>query len=261
MENIEKARIEILDLRKEKAGNPEERKAVSAGAAGTSQFGKSEIMLKAASSALSDSMGREIGVTTIKGTDRKVFTVQFNPSDFQLSGSGGDYITKNDYSVQDGKDGVSGGGMEMRITLDVKLIFDKVDPHTAFLSDRINTAPTALGMDVERLFTEKNASVQTEVEGFIAALRSPYTRMITFAWGKMCYTGVLSGVDAQYTMFDVDGKPVRAEVTLQITTADEQITPCSMGSWEQKYKAAFGAGSFSMTGLGQKVGSLLNLNW
>ena len=98
-----------------------------------------------------------------------------------------------------------------------------------------------------------------EVEGLIAALRSPYTRCITFNWGDMSYEGVLNRVASQYTMFDSSGEPVRAVVQLSLICADEKVSPNSLGSWQDAYDTAFGGGSKSLVNAGQKLGSLLNI--
>ena len=147
----------------------------------------------------------------------------------------------------------------------VKLIFDQVDPQDAFMSDKFTLSYTSVTKGavkgVKKLLGKKTNSVQTQVEGFIGALRNESTREITFAWGKMCYTGILNRISSQYTMFSVTGEPIRAVVTLTMVCADETIEGNTMGNWDAQYKKAFGSGeSFSLTGAAQKVGNLFNFN-
>jgi hypothetical protein len=55
------------------------------------------------------------------------------------------------------------------------------------------------------------------VEGFIAALRNPYTRVIKFQWGKFVFEGILNNISAEYTMFSNSGRPVRAKLRVKLT--------------------------------------------
>ena len=148
--------------------------------------------------------------------------------------------------------------------MSVKLLFDRMDPGDCFLSAKTNVSfssdVTSVVKSVTRGFAGKSKlTVQEEVEGLIAALRSPYTRCITFNWGDMSYEGVLNRVASQYTMFDSSGEPVRAVVQLSLICADEKVSPNSLGSWQDAYDTAFGGGSKSLVNAGQKLGSLLNI--
>ena len=107
---------------------------------------------------------------------------------------------------------------------------------------------------------QKKTSIQTEVEGFIAALRNSRTRLMTFNWGNFCYTGVLRSVGANYTMFNPNGEPVRATVDLSMVCADDEQWPNSLSVWQQRYINAFRkSGSESFVKTEQKAGSLVNL--
>ena len=196
------------------------------------------------------------------GATRKLFHVQFNPSELSLSGYGGGLTQKTDFS--EGANGISFEKADVHISLNVKLIFDKVDPQDAFMGDKLNTSPMAIGTGIAKgVLTHKGKkenSVQTEVEGFIAALRSKYTRRITFHWGTMNYTGILNRISSQYTMFNVLGEPVRAYVSLSLVCADEKISPKSMGIWQKYYEQLFEIGDQSFVGMAQKAGNLLNFN-
>lgn len=203
-----------------------------------------------------------------KGTKKK-FEVQFNPSDLNIEGYGGGRIATTAYNNSgDESKNVSSNivmmPMPVYIKLTVKLLFDRMDPSDSFLSAKTNIAASELARSVVKN-TVKAASkktkltVQQEVEGLIAALRSPYTRCITFNWADMSYEGVLNRVASQYTMFNTSGEPVRAVVQLSLICADQNVNPHSLGSWQKAYNSAFGAGSSSLVNAGQKVGSLLNI--
>ena len=208
-----------------------------------------------------EQVGTQVGFKSFQGINldgmKKKFQVQFNPSDLQIEGYGGGRIANIAYNNPDDKDKVSSSNVTMMpmpvyVKMSVKLLFDRMDPGDCFLSAKTNVS---FSSDV----TSVVKGVQEEVEGLIAALRSPYTRCITFNWGEMSYEGVLNRVASQYTMFDSSGEPVRAVVQLSLICADETVSPNSLGSWQDAYNTAFGGGSKSLVKTGQKLGSLLNI--
>ncbi len=203
---------------------------------------------------------------------KKQFEVQFNPSDLQIEGYGGGRIASTAFNNAGEQDkGTSANvvmmPMPVYVKMSVKLLFDRMDASECFLSAKKNVNASAaakvaaqgVNSIVSKATGKTKLTVQEEVEGLIAALRSPYTRLITFNWGDMCYEGVLNRVASQYTMFDSAGEPVRAVVQLSLICADEKVSPNSLGSWQAAYDDAFGAGSSSLVSAGQKVGSLLNI--
>lgn len=266
--HIEKAVIEIIDLR---GRTLVQEPPVSMGGSGLSMpglsadstFGGTEALTDAVASVLTSAAGDHPLISRLEGAARKCFYVQFNPGELSLSGYGGGRVAKTDFSGKDGKS-ISFEPASVRITLNVKLIFDKVDPQDAFMSDKLSTSATAMAegavKSIRKAAGKKENSVQTEVEGFIAALRSSYTRRITFHWGTMNYAGVLSRVSSQYTMFNVRGQPIRAVVNLSLVCADEEISPNSMGIWQKHYEEAFQGGNQSYVKAAQKAGNLLNFN-
>lgn len=278
--NIEKAVIEIIDMRGRKVIVEPPVEVQGGGLTGKLSSAVSLPSLKASNtlagiSALTDTVndiakGSKLNVlegpasllSGIEGATRKLFYVQFNPNELSLSGYGGGLASKTDFSEKGNS--ITFDKADVRITLNVRLIFDKVDPQDAFMADKANTSTTAMATGAAKAALtakgKKDNSVQTEVEGFIAALRSKYTRRITFHWGTMTYTGILNRVSAQYTMFNVQGLPVRAFVNLSLVCADEAVSPSSMGMWQAYYQELFEAGNQSYVKAAQKAGNLLNFN-
>lgn len=219
-----------------------------------------------AASALGGAAANVVGAAaSLAGGNRestKYFNVQFNPNELRLTGYGGGYSAKTDFSGKGG--GVSMDALKVRISMEVKLYFDKVDAQDAFMGDKINLAPSALVTGATKAVLsskgKEDFSVQTEVEGLMAALRSRYTREISFHWGSMCYTGVLNRVSAQYTMFNVQGQPIRAEVDLSLTCADQELNENALGYWQTYYDQAFKGQNQSYVSAAQKAGNLLNFN-
>ena len=58
----------------------------------------------------------------------------------------------------------------------------------------------------------KDFSVIPEVEGFLAIVKNPYIRQVGFHWGEQHYTGKISEMNVDYTMFHASGIPVRAVI-------------------------------------------------
>ena len=138
--HIEKAIIEIIDLRgRELVLEP----PVSMGGAqvpglsALTAFGGMEALTDAAAFVL-ESAPKGL-LSNLTGATRKCFHVQFNPSELSLNGYGGGRVTKTDFSDKDGKGDIRFESAAVRITLNVKLIFDKVDPQDAFMSDKLST--------------------------------------------------------------------------------------------------------------------------
>ena len=181
-----------------------------------------------------------INLDNIKGlsTTRKRYIVQFNPSTLNIQAMGGGQFAVTNHAAK-GKSKLDYTALTPRIQVSMKLIFDEVQ---------------------RPVLQSKDDSVRTQVEAFVAALRNPKTREITFAWGKLCYSGDLISVDSRYTMFSVYGKPLRAEVTVTLVCKDENLQEDNMGIWEEHYKKAFKEEEIDLTSFGQKIGNLVKIN-
>lgn len=202
----------------------------------------------------------------------KQFEVQFNPSTITIQAQGGgmSQVTNVGKSTKDKENGEMSSivyqTLKPRITVTIPLVFDRVVNSDAFLQDKLSLNPAQLaknvGTAVATMVFDKKLTVQTQVEGLIAVLRSDYTREIMFSWADMSYHGLINGVNAQYTMFSPNGEPLRATVNLTILCSDPEIVKGCMGQWEDRYKAAFaqkGVNAISNSTVGQAASSLINL--
>ena len=264
----EKATIQIIDKRKTQVKEQKAPQPQGGGAlGGMSRFTEmvDTDVLDKASSLLEGQTG--VGLAG-SGATLKCFEVQFNPNELRLSGYGGGLVQKvSPAKADDPKPGgISFEKMDVRLSLRVKLIFDHVERHDAFMYNDGIDNPLELANTAARSVMRNKAagkgktnSVRPEVEGLIAALRNKYTRMVIFSWGQMSYTGVLSNLQSQYTMFNTIGEPIRAEVNLEIVLVDEAVSKDGMGAWAKHFEDAFGSGDLLLTTAGQKVGNLLNI--
>ena len=259
--NIEKAIIEVVDSRK-KTVNKQDAVPVAGGAALAGSFLGNSSLVEKTFSKLQGS-GLMTNNPLAAGSTRKYFYVQFNPGQLAFSGYGGGKMAKSNYTRDEkSPNGLQYEEVKVRITMEIPLIFDKVNVKDAFMSDRLNLSPTSVVTGIAQgskaVTFGTDYSVQKEVEGFVAALRSEDTRRINFYWGDMCYGGILHRISSQYTMFNIQGEPVRAEVRLSVTCADEEISEISMGKWQKQYDKAFGGKNHSYVQSAQKVSNLLN---
>ena len=102
--------------------------------------------------------------------------------------------------------------------------------------------------------TGKTWSVQPQVEALLGAIYNNYTRYITFCWTDFSFTGYLSNVGAQYTMFSTSGKPIRAVVALRI---QQEMDPVNIQSWSGDLNKAFS--STGISSVASSLGNILNV--
>ncbi len=287
--NIEKAIIEIMDLREREVIEKDAIKVVGGQGHGGDAFSyaRSAGGSMTNSGVLTDAVRKMAGfgdeetvndamLQSIATQNWKRYKVMFNPNTLHLSGHSGGLVQKSDFGK--GNNGLQYSRGSTTIMMSVQLLFDACDPQDAFMGDKLSSSPTATITGVAKGFLSggvKKITVQPEVEGFIGAIRNPCTRIITFNWGDLSYSGSLRNVRAQYSMFNMTGDPVRATVDLSIMCADDdELSGASLAVWQARYKDAFenGSESFAYTSgdaksfmdqgkdwLGGKVGSLLNL--
>lgn len=140
--------------------------------------------------------------------ERVRFTVQFNSSELQALADG-------ETEAQNYVGDAAGSGNRMgifqlssRTRINFKLIFDDTG--------------------------KKKTTVQQQVEGFLAAIRNQHTRRVNFIWGNLRYSGVLNSIQACYTMFRPDGRPIHAEIQVGLLCMDEKQGQ-EQGRWKKCY--------------------------
>lgn len=184
----------------------------------------------------------------------KSFKVQFNPSTLSLQAqSGKSHIKMTPKNNESSPEMIYNLVKDPpRIRMSVKLLFDAVNNTDSFMSEKFVLNPTSLGAQVVNAKIKKEFTVQPYVEGFMAALRNPSTREISFNWGDFIFKGKLVSMDSKYTMFSVSGQPVRAEISLSMVTEKTDIVRADY----------MNLSTADMTNMGksiQQIGNLLNL--
>lgn len=125
---------------------------------------------------------------------QKAIQVEFNPAEYNLS-SGIQYSEKNIPGL-DGPIGQYIAGNST--TLNVTFMFNTYNPPTM-------DHPKESGKDVTG-YTKQIANL-TRIDGKLHRVPK-----VTFSWGSIQFTGIVTDVKENYTMFLADGKPVRAKV-------------------------------------------------
>ncbi len=193
--------------------------------------------------------------TALNNGIAKFFKVQFNPSTLSLQTQGGRQSTKmTPNSGENGKKvmAYSGAVGPIKIKMSVKLLFDAVNNFDSFMNEKLILNPTSLAAQAVNEKRKKEYTVQPYVEGFMAALRNPSTREVSFNWGDFRFNGKLTSIDAKYTMFSVSGQPVRAEISLSMVTEKNDIAKAD-------YKKLSTVATINMGKSVQQIGNLLNL--
>ena len=126
-----------------------------------------------------------------------------------------------------------------RIDMSFKIAFDKSNPQDAFFSDKFTLSQTNLAKGALRsglkAAGKMSNSVQPEVEALTALVRSGNKRLTRFVWGDMAYEGVLNSVNAEYVMFNCNGEPCRAFVSLNMVLYDADVAGANTDIWQTEY--------------------------
>ncbi len=139
--------------------------------------------------------GEDQVTSNMKANGYQPIKVQYNPESINIT----THAKISDKDDAAGITGDSGGTVELNdeSVLSFKLIFEAVD---------------TLG---------KN-TVKEDAEGIIALMVSDITRNVTFYYGDILFSGELDSVQVQYTMFDINGNPIWAEVSVGIREEEEK---------------------------------------
>lgn len=139
-------------------------------------------------------MGNSVTKAQLLVETGKTIEVDINPTEYQLD-SGIQYSEKK-VPGQNTTIGQSVGGNSM--SLNLSFYFDTYQPPTL-------DNPTEGGSDVSEKI--KEVSELTLIDGTLHRIPE-----VTFSWGSLNFTGVITNVKESYTMFLADGMPVRAKV-------------------------------------------------
>ncbi len=190
------------------------------------------------------------------------FEVQFNPDEIYINGYGGEELPihnfdkrnpKHEHQEEEKKDdskkkpdeneifkGSSMASANTRIDMSFKIAFDKSNPQDASFADKFTLSQTNIAKGALRAGLKAagkmSNSVQPEVEALTALVRSGNKRLTRFIWGDMAYEGVLNSVNAEYVMFNCNGEPCRAFVSLNMVLYDADVAGANTDIWQMEYQ-------------------------
>ncbi len=158
----------------------------------------------------------KISICNERGEEKESVSFTFNPSSYSIS-------TKPNYRrvkhlMQDSEKQEFLGGVVR--TLQVNLIFDSFSDSDLF-SEADQRSVSNLTEGVENRLkpvTDKLKKLEKAVHVAGDQHRPP---LVIFSWGNLNFRGTISDYNAEYTMFSMEGKPIRASVRMSITEAQD----------------------------------------
>lgn len=185
-----------------------------------------------------------------------VMQVQYNPSSLLLQANA--EAIPFTYLMQNIDEGVPNQNQRPpMVVLSVELIFDAMTPTDAFLMDK--TRIVELGISTAISKSKGGYTVQPQTDGLVAAILRPQTRLVTFRWADMAFTGHLIELQADYTMFSSSGRPIRSKVRMNI--AQQVESDADIQYWNKALDKMFASGNDqTLKNTAQSMGNLLNLN-
>ncbi|MBE5913394.1 MAG: hypothetical protein E7274_04990 [Pseudobutyrivibrio ruminis] len=172
--------------------------------------------------------------------------VEFNPSTLR-------YTARNGSQQQQSVTGDMAGHIaQYNVDAETKLHFEMyVDSAICLSASTGATLSTAISAGMNIFKGRDYYNIAPIVDGLCSLCHDFETQYVIFAWGKMAFYGILEEVNADYVMFDTDGKPIRAKVSVGIrqsgkTTKDEgeeSFLSKSQQYWDDVYKNYFGKGN------------------
>ena len=227
-----------------------------------SQIDSSQVAASAANALQGAAAGMAATSAAMQGAgmNTSVMKVQYNPTSLSIQANA--EAIPFTYLQQNIDSGIPNQSPRPpMVVLSVELIFDAMNPKDAFMAEKFSLSTGGIVSSVAGgIQTAKGGgyTVQPQTDGLIAALMRPSTRVVTFRWADMAFTGQLIEVQAEYTMFSVSGKPVRSKVRMNI--AQQVESDADIQYWNKVLDTTFsGNGEAGGKDMGQQLGNLLNL--
>ncbi len=155
------------------------------------------------------------GDNTAWGTHR--LEVQYNPSSIVIQANADSVCFRH---LQQNMDDSIPNSMNRppSVVMSVELLFDDMTLADSFMVEKFTSGVSAQTVsNVAGMLSGKVHSVQSKLNAFVGLMQNDLTRIITFQWADMSFTGEVTEVQVRYTMFSTSGRPVRGTVRLNIT--------------------------------------------
>lgn len=211
------------------------------------------------------SLKKASGISDSKSdTGFHVLQVKYNPSSIRFSTRAGSYTHCGPGGM--GVNEVTQMSIPAQTVMSVDLIFDDVNIQDAFMWEKFGvTAGSAISSvagEVKQV-TKDGYSVQAQVDGLISLITQSESRNVVFYWSEMAFAGEVTNVNATYTMFNPQGHPIRAKVSLSIFQMDDLSDSADKVYWDNAFTNLFGdyteGTDVSDSRFLDKLGNLINL--
>ncbi len=174
--------------------------------------------------------------------------VQYNPNSIRMrSDPGGRRRITAIEGVGSAGEGQSIKELPKSTELSCTLIIEKVNVNDAFIqasegwNASIGNITSTIGDAYKKISGSSGSepySVRKDVEGILALLNTEYTRDVIFFYGRMCFHGEIVNANATYKMFNKNGDPIYAEVTIRIRQGDS-LSEDDNKRWDDAYNKLF----------------------
>lgn len=201
------------------------------------------------------------GISEALGADFHVLQVQYNPASVEFQASSEEvtipYLQQNiDPSIP------NQNTRPPSVTLSVHLIFDAMNVRDSFMFEKFRvTTQDVAQLAAKRTLKKDIYSVQAQTNGLIGMIMRKSTRLVTFQWAEMSFTGEVTEIQADYSMFSVSGRPVRSQVKINISQRVDSNSDSKY--WNQAFDKCFGNQNISVVSGGKSqmegLSNLLNI--
>lgn len=177
-------------------------------------------------------------IKALAGNDVMTIQVQYNPSSIYLDTSAGTREIDSSSIANIMANQVTQINTEAITTLAMQLVLDDMNIQDAFMLDSLNLSTGTAASMAADLY--RDHSVRYQVEALIACLMTPATQQAIFYWSDMVFRGVMFQVNANYTMFNKKGEPVRAVLDIQMQQDHQMESAEKGGYWDRAFNRVFG---------------------
>ena len=169
----------------------------------------------------------KISICNDKGTPKDSVSFTFNPSSYTIS-SRPSYRDVR-HLMQDTERQEFLGGVTR--TMQVTLIFDSFSDNDLFPASELQSVKNLTEGVENRLkpVTDKLKKLEQAAHVSGELHRPPH---VIFSWGNLNFKGIITSYSCEYTMFSMEGKPIRASVRLAITEEKDAQTAARESPFE-----------------------------
>lgn len=180
----------------------------------------------------------------------KIMEVQFNPAELSF------HLTQENSGGKNtsGKDGESQLSQSIKNIMTVPLVFENIVNTDAFMWDKQRVL--IQGSFMEKVKNSSIASmindysVKTQMDGLMSLVSNAVTRSVIFCWNEIVISGVIQGVEMEYTMFNSSGNPIKGTITLSIAVNYGAENTSNRKYWDKAFDKLF---DVSNSNLGEDI--------